>query len=310
MPSLTELIKESSLGLTLGKRKTLESELLKLRATPEAARERLRQLGLPLDMRQKIEAVLQLDDRPDDLARLAPAKVPAKDAGFTRAPLPEDGSKPALRVLVLHGFGANNGVARMQLTHLGLHKHGVACDYLRSSRTLAVDAAVGESAAAPAAAPATPTSTALVVKEEEEPVLLSQRGKGVLAAFEQVAKQHEEYQKRYDALQQSEAVEQRKHEWAHYLGQAVDVDAAVNAHGSHSACTLHCVGAAPWGVRVGSHGVPALSTASVRPPQVKSSSPSHCAMCTMRRTGEGCACAERQRALVHVVRVARRSRCG
>lgn len=96
--TLGELLKASGLGLTLGKRKTLESELLKLRATPEGARARLRDLGLPLETRQKIEAVLQLDDRADDMSRLTPANVPYHDSGFERAvaaaaPMPDSGKK-------------------------------------------------------------------------------------------------------------------------------------------------------------------------------------------------------------------------
>ena len=226
MATLGDLLKSAGLGLTLGTRKRLESELLKLATTPEAARTRLRELGLPLELRQKIEATLQLGDRADDMVLLEPMKVSIHDSGFVRGKR-EEGST-GLRILCLHGFASNNAITKLQVAYaLGLErKHGVSCDMLRSSRTTSVRDGAVDRVTDPK--PPAPCSSALVVQPEPPPpALLSQVG----TAFEQAAAQQKLYEQRYEEERTVELEKQRRYEHAQYFGthavkQVADLEAA------------------------------------------------------------------------------------
>ena len=224
--TIGDQLKASGLSLTLGTRKRLEAELLKLRATPEAARSKLRELGLSLEWRQKMEATLQLEDRAEDLKVLTPSKVPANDSGFIKGWAGHGGGKKRLKILCLHGFASNSTIAKVQVEWgLGLSSvHNVTCDLLRSTAETTVRDSSVDRVLAPSAAGelgAGPTSTALAAKaaEAEASPLISQTG----SAFDQVAKQDAQYEERYETLKREKEVEKQKAEFAQYLGMGVDV---------------------------------------------------------------------------------------
>lgn len=151
-----------SLGLTLGARSRLVSELLHLRSSnPPAVRQRLKALGVSTDQRQKLEEALCLEERSGDVEKLVPAKMSVHDSGFARyTGVASAGKAKPLRILCLHGFASNNLITKMQLEcGLGmLSVLGVQWDVLRSTIQTVVRDDTAQQDAAPSA------STALVVK--------------------------------------------------------------------------------------------------------------------------------------------------
>lgn len=220
------LLKASGLGLTLGARKRLESELLRLRSTPAAARARLIELGLAKDLRERVEVALGLkvSDDDDEL----PFQLLSPQRGITDGFLRSKRPSHRLRILCLHGFASNNMITKIQLEMgLGLEtRHRVACDLVRSlvatsARDASVDRALdagtdrgASSALTPKPTP--PTSTALTVLPDAEKPPERRAGpfEG-MSAWEQA-----EHQKKLAAQQRQKVEEeqQRRLEWEQYLG--------------------------------------------------------------------------------------------
>jgi hypothetical protein len=221
------VLKESGLGLTLGARKRLETELLRLRSTPAAAKARLLELGLAKDMRRRVEVALGLADvQEDDEERPKQLLIPQRGIsdGFVRSKrLPS----PRLRILCLHGFASNNMITKVQLEMgLGLEsQHLVACDLCRSLVTTAardasvdrlLDAGSERATLPPTPKPTPPTSTALtVLPDADKPPERKVRPFEGMSAWEQAEHQQKLAAQHRERLEREQ---QLRLEMEQYLG--------------------------------------------------------------------------------------------
>ena len=221
---LHTLLRSADLGLTLGARKRLESELLRLSATPDACNAKLRGLGIEEPVLGQIKAALKLDD---DQERVY-TPFSATDVNFCRskglrgsAKQSEKKTRP-LRMLCLHGFASNNEITKLQ-TEFGLgieSRHGIACDMLASDcpTTLGSDDASGNDKQL--SDPTLPSTTLALVEPVKSVSRRPQEEEDVWTTLkDQAAQQNKDYKARFDRQQHEQREARRAAECSEYLGE-------------------------------------------------------------------------------------------